>query len=224
MVHASMRAVGCNSNDFVRALLDVADTVLAYVDWEMPSEDAPFDPHTAPAAKSHGVLAETIRAWPGAVRSAHPDAGFSAVDGTAEGGTSRARAAWLVADQPFDYGYGERSPLGKLVEAGGKVLVLGAPLDTITLLHFSEHAAAISGKRIVHYKRLMLGGWTSFEEFDTCDPPHPSLPDDYFARVAEGFLATGAGAKGTVGGATSYLFDARALHAFGVAWLERTLA
>ena len=212
MAHASMRAVGADVNELVRALLDVSGTLMAYVDWEMETDDAPFDPAAARATRDHGILAETIRAWPGAVRSAHPDAGMSAIG---------ERAAWLVADHPFQYGYGEGSPLAKLVEVHGKVLMLGAPLDTITLLHFSEHAARLPDKRITHYRRLMPSGWVDFEEFDTCDPVHASFDEDYFGTIARDYLATGRGARGLVGRAESYAFDAADLHRFGVAWMER---
>ncbi len=229
MVHASMRSVGCDANDVVRALLAAAGTIVAYVDWEPErGENEPFDPATARARLDHGVLAETIRTWPGALRSAHPDAGVAAVDGAAPGGTSRIeareRAAWIVADHPLQYGYGEGSPLHKLVQADGKVLLLGAPLDTITLLHFSEHAARIPDKRKRHYKRLMNGVFVDFEELDTCDPVHASLPDDYFGTIAREYLGSGRGRTGKVGGATSYLFDAPGLWRFGVEWLERRLA
>jgi len=224
MAHASMRAVGADVNDLVRALLEVAGTLMAYVDWEIEAEDPLFDPTAARAARDHGILAETIRTWPGALRSAHPDAGMSAVAGSAEGRTAQAelreRAAWLVADHPFQYGYGEGSPLDKLVRANGKVLMLGAPLDTITLLHFSEHAARIPDKRITRYRRRMAHGVVELEEFDTCDPVHASLPDDFFADIASDYLATGKGASGVVGRAKSYAFDAADLHRFAVAWLE----
>jgi len=215
MAHASMHAVGCDARDLVAALLDVLGpegTLAAYVDWEMESDDAPFDAATARAARSNGVLAETIRAWPGALRSAHPDAGVAAIG---------AKAAWLVADHPLHYGYGPGSPFDKLVRGGGKVLLLGAPLDTITLLHHSEHVAAIPDKRIAHYERNMPSGRVSFEEFDTADPVHASFADDYFAAIARDHLAAGGGATATVGGATAYLFDAAPLHAFAVAWIER---
>src|SRR4051812_34782753 len=141
MVHASMRKVARDVNEVVSALARTAGTVMAYVDWELSDV---FDPKTSRATRDHGILAETIRTWPGAIRSAHPDAGMSAIG---------ERAAWITADHPFRYGYGEGSPLAKLVEARGKVLMLGAPLDTITLLHFSEHVADIPNKRIARYTR-----------------------------------------------------------------------
>jgi aminoglycoside 3-N-acetyltransferase len=213
MVHASMRAVRCDVNEVVRALVDTAGTVVAYVDWEMESDDAVFDPKTARATRDHGILAETIRAWPGAIRSAHPDAGVSAIG---------ERAAWLTEKHPLQYGYGEGSPLHKLVLARGKVLMLGAPLDTVTLLHFSEHVASVPDKRVTHYERRMASGETvRFEEFETSEPVSEVFPKDHFGRIAVDFLETGRGRVGHVGSATAHVFDAPELHDFAVAWLEK---
>jgi aminoglycoside 3-N-acetyltransferase len=207
MVHASMRNVARDPKDVVAALLETASTVMAYVDFEFADV---FDPATSPAASDYGVLAETIRTWPGAIRSAHPDAGMSAVG---------ERAAWITADHPFRYGYGEGSPLAKLVEARGKVLVLGAPLDTITLLHFSEHVANIPNKHVIHYtRRFSDGRVVDFEEFDTDEPVSEVFAFDFFGRIAEEF---GRAKIGQVGDATAHLFDAADLHAFGVAWMEK---
>lgn len=207
MVHASIRKVARDVNEVVSALVETAGTVMAYVDWEMSDV---FDPKTSRANPDNGILAETIRAWPGAIRSAHPDAGMSAIG---------ERAAWLTADHPFRYGYGEGSPLAKLVLAGGKVLMLGAPLDTITLLHFSEHSAKIPNKRVIHYtRRFSDGRVVDFEEFDTADPVSDVFAGDFFGTIAEEF---GKAKVGRAGDAKAQLFDAAELHAFGVAWMER---
>lgn len=216
MVHASMRKVARDVKEVVSALAETAGTVMAYVDWEMESEASVFDPKTSRATPDHGILAETIRTWPGAIRSAHPDAGMSAIG---------ERAAWLTADHPFRYGYGEGSPLEKLVIADGKVLMLGAPLDTITLLHFAEHAAKIPNKRIARYtRRFSDGRVVDFEEFDTCDPVSDVFDEDFFGTIAEEFMATEhvrpAFRIGKVGEATAHIFDATKLFGFGLAWME----
>ena len=44
----------------------------------------------------------------------------------------------------------------QLVEAGGKMLMLGAPLDTMTLLHHAEHLADFPDKRIRRYEAPIL--------------------------------------------------------------------
>ena len=236
MVHAGLRSLGRvlgGVNTVVQALLDaVGDrgTVMAYLDWEMGvepedfenerlREEIPtFDKRIARASRDHGILAETIRTWPGAVRSDHPDAGMAAVG---------ARAEWLCADHPLQYGYGPGSPLHKLAESGGKVLMLGAPLEKLTVLHLAEHLANIPGKRITQYQRpLWVEGerrWVTFEEFDTSEPVTDELLAsgmDYFTAIAERCLAEGGGCTGRVAQAPSHLFDAHRLVRCGVAWLE----
>ena len=119
------------------------------------------------------------------------------------------------------------SPLGKLVEAGGKTLMLGASLDHMTLLHHAEHLADFSPKRVRRYESPMLVDgktvWRWFEEFDTSDPPD-GMADDYFATIVEDFLATGKGKRGMVGAAPSVLVAAREIVPFAVSWIERAMA
>ncbi|MBC8166800.1 MAG: aminoglycoside 3-N-acetyltransferase [Bryobacteraceae bacterium] len=228
MVHASVRSVGAVTggvNVIVQSLLDAvgpAGTLVAYVDYEPFYEDGDdvdipvFDKRIAHAARDHGVLHETIRTWPGALRSDHPDAGVVAI------GT---RAEWIVAEHPFQYGYGTGSPFERILQAHGRILMLGAPLDTITLLHYAEHQAQIPDKRLHRYRRLMPGVngpvWVDFEEFDTGDPVHERLPANCFELIAEDYLATGRGFRGRIGNASSFLFDGPDLVEFGVEWLER---
>lgn len=228
MVHASVRAVGPvtgGANVIVQTLLDAigpGGTLAAYVDYEPFYEEIDkieipvFDKRIARAARDHGVLHEIIRTWPGALRSDHPDAGVVAIGALAE---------WITADHPFQYGYGEGSPFDKILQAHGRVLMLGAPLDTITLLHYAEHKAKIPDKRIRRYSRLMPTPngpeWIQFEEFDTAEPVHESLPSNCFEMIAADYLETGRGSQGTIGAARSCLFDGPDLVEFGVQWLER---
>lgn len=229
MVHAGLRSLGPVTggvNTVVQALQDAigpTGTLAAYVDFEPFFEDDEadesavpvFDKRIAHAARDHGVLHETLRNWPGALRSDHPDAGVVAI-GPAAG--------WITADHPFQYGYGEGSPLEKIVERGGRILMLGAPLDTITLLHYAEHKAGIPDKRIQRYRRRMppQGDWVWFEEFDTSEPVNASLPANCFELIAMDFVKSGQGRKSPVGAAhETYLFEAPALVRFGIEWLER---
>jgi len=230
MVHAGVRAIGVvtgGAGVIVQALLDSigpAGTLAAYVDYEPFHADDDevevpvFDKRIARAARDHGILHEIIRTWPDALRSDHPDAGVAAIG---------ALAAWITADHPFQYGYGPGSPCEKILQARGRVLMMGAPLDTITLLHHAEHAARIPGKRTSRYRRLMPGPqgpeWIWFEEFDTANPVHEKLPEDCFERIARAYLASGRGRRGTVGAADSYLFDGADLVRFGTAWIEQSV-
>ncbi len=229
MVHGSLRALGSGGsitggvNTLIQAaLVDTIGpegTIAAYVDFEpFYEDDEPdppvFDKRIAHAARDHGVLHETLRNWPGAIRSDHPDAGVVAIGPLAE---------WITRDHPFQYGCGEGSPFEKISESKGRILMPGAPLDTITLLHYAEHKAWIPDKRIVRYRRRMQQGWADFEEFDTGEPVHARLPENVFERIALDYLASGSGRKATVGHADSYLFEGADLVAYGIDWIERAI-
>jgi aminoglycoside 3-N-acetyltransferase len=238
LAHGALSRVGrlLNGPDaLIGALLDAVSpggTVLAYTDWdarydELTGPDGrvpdewrahvpPFDAAASRAARDNGVLPEFLRTTPGALRSGSPGASVAAIG---------ARADWFTADHPLDYGYGPGSPLAKLVEAGGRVVMVGAPLDTMTLLHHAEHLADLPGKRVIRYEVPLATPhgveWRWVEEFDTSDPVVEGFADDYFARIVEDFLATGQGVRGRVGAADSVLVDAAAMCTFAVAWMER---
>jgi aminoglycoside 3-N-acetyltransferase len=229
MVHAALRALGPvvgGADTILAAMRDVVGangTVLAYCDWQGQAEiDAgarredvpPFDPVSSRAIRDNGFFPELLRTTPGALRSANPGASIAAIGG---------RAAWFTADHPLDYGYGPGSPLAKLVEARGKVLMLGAPLDTMTLLHHAEHLAKIPKRTIRSDVPLRVEGgtvWRQVEEFDTSGPPG-DLEEDYMGAVVEDFLASGRGRRGPIASAPSVLVDAAEIVPFAVDWLER---
>lgn len=239
MVHTACRKVGPvlgGPDTIIAALRDAvgpAGTIMAYLDWDAPWEDFAdedgrvpealkpavpgFDPSRTRAARDNGTLPEFLRTTPGARRSGNPGASVAALG---------ARAKWLTADHPLDYGYGPGTPLAKLVEAGGKVLMLGAPRDTMTLLHHAEHLAQLPGKRVFRREVPFAtpGGtvWRMVAEFDTGDPVVDALPEDFIDQAVSAFVAAGNGVQGRVGDADSLLVAAPAMLAFGVDWLERT--
>ena len=241
MVHAAVRRLGPLMGDpdiVIAALSDVVGaegTILAYINWNAEHEDLvdddgrmpvalrahvpPFDARTSRASRDHGVLAEFLRTWQGARRSGNPGASVAAVGRQAD---------WFTADHPQDYGYGPASPFAKLVEAGGKVLMLGAPLDTMSLLHHAEHLATLPCKRVrrieVPLREAHGVVWRMIEEFDTADPVIDLFDADYFGAIVADFLAGGQGATGLVAQAPSVLVEAPAITAFAVAWMEKSAA
>ena len=238
LAHGALSKVGrlLNGPDaVVGALLDAVSpggTVLAYTDWDALYDQLldsdgripepwrahipPFDARASRAARDNGALPEFLRTTPGALRSGNPGASVAALG---------ARAEWFTADHPLDYGYGPGSPLAKLLEAGGKVVMIGAPLDTMTLLHHAEHLADIPGKRVIRYEVPLARAhgveWRTVEEFDTCDPVVDGFAEDYFAEIVRDFLASGQGTRGRVGEAESVLVEAQAVCAFAVTWIEK---
>ncbi|MFP3985237.1 MAG: aminoglycoside 3-N-acetyltransferase [Candidatus Bathyarchaeia archaeon] len=237
MLHASVKAIGWvvgGPDVIIQALLDVlgsSGTLMMYVGWEDAPynlvewskdlqqaylEECPaFNPATSRAHRKWSILTEYLRTWPSAFRSSHPDASFAAVG---------ALARWITEDHPLQYGYGLGSPLAKLCEVKGKVLLVGAPFSSITLLHYAEHVAKVPDKRIVHYKMPILCDgqkmWVEIEEFDTCGGVL-SGSEEYFSIIPREYLSSRRGCVGKVGAAESYLLDSAEFVKFAVKWLEK---
>jgi aminoglycoside 3-N-acetyltransferase len=113
------------------------------------------------------------------------------------------------------------------------VLLLGAPLDTMTLLHHAEALARVPGKRRVTYQMpILVDGDTVWRTFDDVDTEHGAFPyeqvvgpgEDPFAVIVAAMLAVGVGHAGSAGDGTAHLFDARAALGFAVAWMEERFA
>ncbi len=232
LVHAGLRSVGRivgGADALIAALRDAVGedgTILGYADWQGEDDilanpalrdDIPaFDPLASRAVRDNGAFPELLRTTPGALRSANPGASCVALG---------KYAWWFTSDHALDYGYGPQSPFGKLVEANGKTLLLGAPLDTMTLLHHAEHLADIPGKHVRRFQApILVNGhtvWRRFEEFDTTHPVVDGLDDDYFALIVRAYIESGGGTEGTVGNAACVLVPAADMVAFAVRWLER---
>jgi aminoglycoside 3-N-acetyltransferase len=153
-------------------------------------------------------------------------------------------ADYLTREHRLDDGYGPTSPFARLVERRGQILVLGAPLETLTILHHAEALARAPNKRRVRFParvRTPDGGLADVEideidtsrgafDYDALDlgKACPACPDeggegrvDFFEVIARDALAAGIGQAVQIAGAASHLFEADALLRFAVAWLER---
>ena len=237
MVHAGLRSVGSvlgGPDTLIAALRDVVGptgTVAGYASWNDPYEDLlnddgsvpaqwrdgpAFDAAASRATRDNGVLQEFLRTTPGARRSGNPGASIVAIG---------ARADWLVADHPQDYGYGLGSPLAKLVEIGGRVAMIGCSHDTCTLLHLAEHLADVPGKRVISREVPFADAdgvrWRRIEEYDTSEPVVDTMPENLFEQIVDAYLANGGGRRGRVGTAASVLLDAAPLVTFAVQAIER---
>lgn len=240
MVHASLKSVGPVDGgpaELACALLEAVGpegTILAYVSWDRsPYEETlngaqldpaaksawpAFDPASAGVYIGFGALNAYLVALPGARRSGNPDASVVAVGRVAEK---------LTAEHRLDSGYGPGSPMERLVGLGGKVLLLGAPPSTVTVLHYAEAIAPIDGKRRVTTEMPLLDAdgnkvWHRAEDFDSngiLDCYAIEGEADAVERIARDYLALGRHHSGRVGRAASILVDARDIVDYGVKWL-----
>ncbi|MCP4158927.1 MAG: aminoglycoside 3-N-acetyltransferase [Deltaproteobacteria bacterium] len=245
MLHASVKRIGNiegGPQTIIEALLEVltsSGTLMMLVGWEdnpynisgasfqdnidnLPEKkrrafynSTSFDPEYSRSDKKvMGILPEYLRTYPGSIRSRHP-LGYAAVGKMAQS---------VLKDQQWQYREGSGSPLEKLCEVGGKVLLLGSPTGNVTLLHFAENLADIPNKKIVHYKMPIIQNgnriWKDFEEYDFINGIVP-WSEDYFKNIVDEYIEKGNGVQGSVGMAECHLFNAKNLNKFGINWMER---
>jgi aminoglycoside 3-N-acetyltransferase len=163
-----------------------------------------YDPATS-SCLAMGRVAETVRTWPGAVRSPHPQTSFAAVG---------VRAAALMARHDLNSELGEASPLAALEEVGAYALLLGVGYDRCTAFHLAEYRLpwrtprdnacvmdTAAGRRWVPYRGVHLD-MSGFAE----------LGADFERR-------SGGVSAGHVGRAVARLLPIPAAVRFAVTWL-----
>ena len=242
MVHASLKATGAvegGPSTLVAALLEAVSpdgTLMGYASWDRsPYEETlngaqmneevrrnwpPFDPRTARTYRGFGLLNQFLVEFPGALRSAHPDASMVAIGPL---------AGYLTEPHRLGEAFGAGSPLDRFIQRGGKVLLLGAGLDAVTVLHYAEAIADIPAKRRVTYEMPLLAPdgqtvWERAEDFDSngiLDCFAIEGQPDGVETIANAYVALGRHTEGQVGSAHCYLFDAQDIVAFGVSYLEK---
>lgn len=109
----------------------------------MPSmtddDDHPFDPRSTPCP-GMGVVADTFWRLPHVLRSDSPHA--FAARGPA--------AAMITAPHPVDVPHGLDSPVGRVYELDGQVLLIGVGHEANTTIHLAEYLAGVRYRRKKH--------------------------------------------------------------------------
>ncbi|MFJ4712479.1 aminoglycoside N(3)-acetyltransferase [Streptomyces sp. NPDC088785] len=224
LVHTSLSSLGWVNGGpvaVVRALLDAlgADGTLAvptqtgdltdpdgWLDpplprdwWETVRATMPgYDPALTPS-RGVGVVPETVRTWPGALRSAHPHTSFAALG---------PRAARIVGGHAPDCRLGERSPLARLEELGARVLLLGAGFDACTGFHLAEYRVPFL---LEDAGRPGPAGWHPVTEV--------AITADRFDELGAAFERDSPVVRGRVGAADTRLFPLADAVAYAQKWL-----
>lgn len=143
----------------------------------MPSmsddDDHPFDASETPCL-AMGVVADTFWKLPGVLRSDSPHA-FAATG---------SRAAEITAAHPLDLPHGLDSPVGRVHELDGQVLLLGVGHDADTTVHLAESLAGVRYRRPKHLTILQAGrpARYRYDEIDHCCENF-RLMDEWLAAV-----------------------------------------
>jgi aminoglycoside 3-N-acetyltransferase len=129
----------------------------------MPSmsydDDHPFDKRVGPCPEM-GVVADTFWRLPGVLRSDNNHA-FAAAGPLAE---------TILTPHPIDVPHGLNSPVGRVYELNGQVLLLGVGHDADTTIHLAENLAGVRYRRDKYITILRDGHPARFEyrEIDHC--------------------------------------------------------
>ncbi|MFZ5966971.1 MAG: aminoglycoside N(3)-acetyltransferase [Bacillota bacterium] len=174
--------------------------------WQIIRDTMPaFDPKHTPSSFM-GTIAETFRSFEGVVRSSHPAVSFSAWGRDSE---------FITQNHSLDYSLGEKSPLARIYDLDGWVLLLGVDYGSNTSFHLSEY-------RVPDIKPVKAGApiiedgkrvWKSYEdiEFET----------ELFIDIGKDFEKEKGVMKGFVGSAESRLFRQRLGVDYAKEWILR---
>lgn len=168
-----MDAINCGPNGGTLMMPAFSGDLSNPEDWENPPVDVqqlweireavPHFDYALTPTRGVGVVAEYFRTYPGVHRSPHPQSSFCATGQYAPD---------LTNYHPLNNRFGWHSPLGLFHKLDGKVLMLGAPLNTCTSLYLVEYRKSNKALR-KEYKTA--AGWVEAWDIE--------LSDKYMSKV-----------------------------------------
>ncbi len=184
------------------------------VHWEEPQEwwqtirdNWPaYDKRITPT-NTMGAVAEMFRSWQGACRSDHPARSVAAVGKYAE---------YLTENHDLSNIFGEGSPIGKLYELDGYVLLIGVGYEKNTSIHLADVRANYPEKHnVTEHSAVLENGIRVWKAYDTL-----YVDGEDFTEIGDAFEHMNKVKKVTLGNAVIKLMKQRELVDFAVGWIE----
>ena len=177
-------------------------------DWQTIRENWPaYDKNLTPT-NTMGAVAELFRQLPGSIRSDHPARSVCAWG---------KYAAYLTADHSLSNIFGDGSPIGKLYELDGKVLLLGTGYDKNTSLHLADARAEYPGKHTcIEHSAVLENGKRVWKAYETL-----YVDGEDFNRLGADYEKAHTVRSVQIGNAAVKLIRQRELVDFAVRWMEK---
>jgi len=169
---------------------------------EMPA----YRPEVTPT-RGLGIIPEVFRKFPDVLRSDHPCLSFTAWGKEAEA---------ITADHKLDYALGNSSPLAKIYDRKGKVLLIGVGHDSNTSLHLAEYRADFDLRIKIFGSSILKDGknvWTQYQDIE--------FNDDLFPAIGKEYESEHKYSRAAIGQAEAKLFKQNEIVDFAVNWLEK---
>ena len=186
----------------------------AGVHWEEPKEwwqtirdNWPaYDKNITPT-NTMGAVAEMFRQWPGALRSDHPARSVAAYG---------KNARYFTENHDLSNIFGEGSPIGKLYELDGYVLLFGVGYDKNTSIHLADVRATYPGKHMTkESSAIKEDGKRVWKTYETL-----YVDGEDFEKIGQSFEQSCQVKRQSLGNGTLTFMKQRELVDFAVKWIE----
>ncbi len=176
--------------------------------WQLIRDNWPaYDKDITPT-NTMGAVAEMFRKWHGALRSSHPACSVAAWGKFAE---------FLTCEHDLSNAFGDGSPIGKLYDLDGYVLLIGVGYDKNTSLHLADVRADYPSKHFcTDHSAVMENGkrvWKAYEVL--------FVDGKDFEEIGKAFEQVCSVKKVQLGNGTLTFMKQRELVDFAVSWIEQ---
>ena len=176
--------------------------------WQTIRDNWPAYDKAITPTNTMGAVAEMFRKWPGALRSDHPARSVAALGRYAE---------YLTRDHDLSNIFGEGSPVGKLYELDGYVLLMGVGYDKNTSIHLADVRAEYPGKHYVtEHSAMMVNEKREWAAYQTL-----FVDGEDFEQIGEAFELQGNTSRVLLGNGSICLMRQRELVDFAVDWIQQ---
>lgn len=176
--------------------------------WQLIRDNWPAYHKDITPTNTMGAVAEMFRKWPGSLRSDHPARSVAA---------NGKWAQYLTTGHDLSNIFGEGSPVGKLYELDGYVLLIGVGYDKNTSLHLADVGAEYPGKHdCTEYSAITENAQRVWKAYNTL-----YVDGEDFEEIGKAFEEARSVQKASLGNATITFMKQRELVDFAVEWIEQ---